>query len=93
MTKPAEMVVVKRRFIYLIILSLITSILSPLGTIVYANYIDTEREKTEREQDQNWCELITSLDDRYRKLPEDATAEAIDLGMKISHLRTKLNCQ
>lgn len=60
--KTVEVVIVKRRFMYLIVTSLITAMLSPWATIVYVNYVD-------RENRSGWCELITFYTDYYDQNP------------------------
>lgn len=67
--KTVNVVVVKKRLMYLVVITLITAMISPLGTIVYTNYVD-------RKNRQEWCELIVTIDDAYTaNPPENETAE------------------
>lgn len=84
----------ERRFIYATPKRLYTawaiSFVCMLGltgaSIQYANYVD-------RKSNQNWCELIVDLDERYKRLPPDATPEAKEFAETINALRRNLECK
>lgn len=60
--KPVQVVVVRKRFLYLIVITLITSMISPFAGIVYVNWVD-------RKNRSEWCELIVTFDDAYQESP------------------------
>lgn len=71
MTKPTTVVVVKKRLLYLVVITLITSMISPFAGIVYVNYVD-------RKNRSDWCELIVTFDDAYQtNPPTNDTAQRI----------------
>jgi hypothetical protein len=41
---------------------------------------------------QKWCSLMTSLDDRYQSLPRDAAPEAKQFAIQIHDLREGFHC-
>lgn len=60
-----------------------------LGALVSFNIWYTARGQSVA--DRRWCDMIVSMDDRYRKLADPAP-EAIDLQRSLSVLRADLGC-
>ncbi len=57
----------------------------------YTNYSLAEADKTERENDRRWCQLLVTLDDAYSTVPPTS-----ELGRRVADaihaLRTDLEC-
>lgn len=83
--KPVGVVVVRKRFLYLIVVTLITAMISPFGTIVYVNYVD-------RKNRADWCELIVTFDDGYQTQPP-TTETAKRIAELMHRRRESLGCQ
>lgn len=62
-------VMVPKWVMRMIVVTLVTALVSPWGTIFYVNYVD-------RKNRSDWCELIVTIDDAYTaNPPENETAE------------------
>ena len=88
---------------WIVLVTVVLSMLAVgLGAFAYTGYVDGQREKAERraraelaaqerEADQRWCALLTTLDDAYSTIPPTS-----ELGRKVANaihaLRTDLNC-
>jgi hypothetical protein len=62
--KTVEVVIIKKRLLYLIVITLVTAMISPFGTVVYVNYVD-------RKNRQDWCDLVTTFNKAYENNPPD----------------------
>lgn len=83
--KNVNVVVVRKRLMYLIVIALITAMISPLGTIVYTNYVD-------RKNRHDWCELIVTFSDSYRQNPPE-TPTAKRVAELMEQRRESLGCK
>lgn len=86
MTKhPVKIYSTPRRLIVAWVVSFLCMLGLTGGSMMYATYVD-------RRSNQNWCELIVSLDDGYKSLPPDAPARQRDFAERINRLRRSLEC-
>ncbi len=83
--KPVEVVVIRRRFLYLIVVTLITSMISPCAGIVYVNWVD-------RKNRHEWCELIITFNDAYKENPP-ANETAKRIAELMERRRDSLGCK
>lgn len=78
-------VLVPKRLVYLIVVTLVTAMLSPFGTIVYVNYVD-------RKNRGDWCELIVVFDDSYKANPP-TTPTGQQVAQLMERRRHSLGCK
>ncbi len=83
--KSVNVVIIRKRFLYLIVVTLITSMISPLAGIVYVNWVD-RKNRTE------WCELITTFNDAYEENPP-ANETAKRIAELMSRRKDSLGCK
>lgn len=76
---------------YKVAMIVVATVLLLIFNVGYTTWVDSKRAQTERESDQRWCQLLTTLDGAY-----NATPPATELGRKVAaaihDLRTKLDC-
>ncbi len=54
---------------YVLVVCFLAMFILGLGGIGYTSYVDSEREKAERDSDRQWCALVTFYDNYYRTNP------------------------
>lgn len=85
-------VIIKKRFLYLIVITLLTAMFSPLGTIVYVNYVNQQRIADERQNDHEWCDLVVFYTDYYRENPPATDLQKQQFAL-MEKRRTDLGCK
>jgi len=77
----------RQRWVRPLVAVFVTMFLSVAVNIVYTTL-------TVNESNQNWCEIVTSLDDTYQLHPPPATnVAAITFAAQMHRLRNKLKCK
>lgn len=77
---------IPRQFVIAWIISFLCMLGLTGGSMLYATHVD-------RRSNQQWCELIISIDTRYQALSPDAPIEAKEFAVRIHHLRNSLECK
>ena len=76
---------------YALVVTVSSVALLALAGVLYTNYSLGEADKTERENDRRWCQLLVTLDDAYSTVPPTSA-----LGRRVADaihaLRTDLEC-
>lgn len=61
------------------------------GNVGYTTWVDHKRDRSERESDRRWCELLVELDTAYEHAPPSSTT-GHSIAQRIHELRVGLNC-
>lgn len=76
---------------YKVAMIVVATVLLLIFNVGYTTWVDSKRAQTERESDQRWCQLLTTLDEAYSTTPPTS-----ELGRKVAvaihDLRTTLDC-
>lgn len=76
---------------YALLISALALVLMAAMGIAYTNYVDRKREASERQNDQQWCELVSFYDDYYQEHPP--TTELQKMQAALMHARrVSLGC-
>lgn len=87
--KQREPLSMPRWYLLLVVcLSLVTLAGMNIG---YTSYVDSQREKAEREADRRWCQLLTTLDSAYTAAPP-TTPTGVRVAEAVRTLRLTLQC-
>ncbi len=89
---PVEVVIIKKRFLYLIVITLLTAMLSPIGGYVYITYVNNQRIADERENDREWCDLVVFYTDYYRENPPQSQLQKDQFAL-MERRRESLGCK
>jgi hypothetical protein len=69
---------------YVLAAVMVSMLLTSAAGLIYTNHV-------QRQSEQRWCGLVTTLDDAYRATPPQ-TPTGRDVAARIAALRTDLGC-
>lgn len=77
---------------WIVLVSIVLSVMAlAVAGVSYTSYVDGQRERSEREADRRWCQLLEPLDDAYTTVPPTS-----ELGRRIAeaihNLRVEFDC-
>jgi hypothetical protein len=80
-----KLIVIKRKWIVAQVMFCVSMMLLAVMSIQYAAYVD-------RKSNQQWCGLVTAMDDEYARTPP-ATPTGIGIAEEIHKLRIAFECK
>jgi len=76
---------------YLLVAVVVSTLSTAAGGVAYTSWSIGQQDRTERENDRRWCQLLATLDDAYRATPPQ-TPTGQRLAADIHELRSQLGC-
>jgi hypothetical protein len=76
---------------YLLVAVVVSTLSTAAGGVAYTSWSIGQQDRTERENDRRWCQLLTTLDDAYRAAPPQSETGR-RLAADIHQLRAELGC-
>jgi hypothetical protein len=68
-------------------------VLALVGVLIVVSLNFWYTAHSQNQNDQKWCSLMVSLDDRYQALPQDANPDAKIFAQQVHALRRDLHCK